>query len=193
MDRMLCKSWWIFALQGAAALLFAILALLWPGITLLVFVALFAAYALTTGVVGVIGAIRHRREQGWWLALLLGMVGIAAGLIAMFNPGITLFVLILLVAANAIVTGLFEIVAAVRLRKELEREWLLALTGAIAVVFGILVFLFPPAGALAMVLMMSFYALASGVLLLTLAYRARKWAKERGTPSETPRESPRPA
>ena len=168
----------MLALQGAAALLFGILALLWPGATLLVLVALFAAYALISGGAAIVAAIRHRNEdRGWWLVLLLGIVSIAAGVLAIFNPEITIFVLVLLMGANALVTGVLQISIAIRLRKQIEREWLLALAGAVSIVFAVLVFLFPAAGAFAMVFMVSFYAMLTGFLLLTLAFRARKWAK----------------
>jgi uncharacterized membrane protein HdeD (DUF308 family) len=192
MDQLLLKSWWMLALRGAAALLFGILALIWPGMTLLVLVALFAAYALISGGVSVVAAIRNRSsDKGWWLILLLGVVSLAAGVIAVFNPGITILVLVLIMGANALVTGILDIVVAIRLRKQIEREWLLALAGVVSIVFGLLVFLFPAAGALAMVFMVSFYATLTGILLLTLAFRARKWVKRSGPAGDFPGRYPR--
>jgi uncharacterized membrane protein HdeD (DUF308 family) len=184
MDQLLLRSWWMLALRGAVAVLFGVLALILPGVTLLVLVALFAAYALITGAVSVYAAFKHRTsDKGWWLILLLGLVSLAAGVIAILNPGITLLVLVLLMGANAIVTGILDITIAIRLRKRIEREWLLVLAGVIAIVFGALVFLFPAAGALAMVWMVSFYATLTGILLLTLAFKARSWAR-RATPGD---------
>jgi uncharacterized membrane protein HdeD (DUF308 family) len=181
MDQLLLRSWWMLALRGAAALLFGILALIWPGITLLVLVALFAAYALISGGAAVVASIRNRNsDKGWWLILLLGLVSLVAGVIAVFNPGITILVLVVLMGANALVTGILDIVVAIRLRKQIQREWLLAVAGVVSIVFGLLVFLFPAAGALAMVFLVSFYATLTGILLLTLAFRARKWAKRPG-------------
>ncbi|HEV7391615.1 MAG TPA: HdeD family acid-resistance protein [Burkholderiales bacterium] len=192
MDQLLLRSWWMLALRGAAALLFGILALIWPGITLLVLVALFAAYALISGAVSVVAAVRHRNtDKGWWLILLFGIVSLVAGVIAVFNPDITIFVLVLLMGANAIVTGILDIVVAIRLRKQIEREWLLALAGVVSLVFGVLVFLFPAAGALAMVFMVSFYATLSGILLLVLAFRARKWVKRSGPQADVSSRYPR--
>jgi uncharacterized membrane protein HdeD (DUF308 family) len=171
----------MLALRGAAALLFGVLALVWPGMTLLVLVALFAAYALISGSAAVVAAIRNRNsDKGWWLILLLGVVSLVAAVIAVFNPGITILVLVLLMGANALVTGILDIVVAIRLRKQIEREWLLALAGVVSIIFGVLVFLMPAAGALAMVFMVSFYATLAGILLLTLAFRARKWVKRPG-------------
>lgn len=181
MDDLLRHSWWMLALQGVLAITFGVLALLWPGATLLVLVALFAAWALISGVASMVAAVKHRNaDNGWWLVLLLGIVSIAAGVIAVLNPGITIFVLVLLMGVNALVTGVLQIVMAIRLRKAIEREWLLALAGTVAVIFGVLVFLFPAAGAFALVWLVSFYAMLTGMLLLALAFRARKWTEGGG-------------
>lgn len=191
MDQLISNSWWILAVRGVAALLFGIIALIWPGITQLVFVATFGAYALISGAISVIGAVRHRREEGWWAILLLGIVGIAASAIAVLNPGLTLFVLVLLIAAHAVVTGILDIFVAIRLRKEIEREWLLALAGAISIVFGVLASLFPTAAALVLVFVVGLYTIVIGVLLLTLAFRARKWAKRFGALRDSSTQVPR--
>jgi uncharacterized membrane protein HdeD (DUF308 family) len=181
MEQLLSRAWWVLALRGAIALLFGILALLWPGITLLVLVSLFAAFALLVGAVIVAGALRNRSmDRGWWLMIVLGVVSLAVGTIAVIQPGATLFALVLLMAFNAILTGALDIAVAIRLRKEIEHEWLLILTGALAVVFGVLVVMFPPAGALALAFFVSFYATATGILLLVLAFRARRWQRRAG-------------
>jgi uncharacterized membrane protein HdeD (DUF308 family) len=187
MRQLLANSWWILALRGAAALLFGVLALIWPGITLLFLVALFAAYALISGAVALVGAIRNRTDKGWWLVLLLGVVGLAAGVLAILYPAITALVLVLLMGANAIVSGALEIAMAVRLRNEIEGkgEWLLGIAGFVSVVFGVLVLLFPGAGALAMVWLISVYAMTIGILLLIAAFRLR--AITRGAVAQPPR------
>jgi uncharacterized membrane protein HdeD (DUF308 family) len=186
MRQLLANSWWILALRGAAALLFGILALIWPGITLLFLVALFAAYALISGAVALVGAIRNRTDKGWWLVLLLGVAGLAAGVLAILYPAITALVLVLLMGANAIVSGALEIAMAVRLRNEIEGkgEWLLGIAGFVSVVFGVLVLLFPGAGALAMVWLISVYAMTIGILLLIAAFRLR--SAMRSTAPQTP-------
>ena len=176
MDDLLPRSWWVLALQRVLGLTFGILAVLWPGATLLVLVALFAAWMLISGAAATYASLKNRRsDKAWWLVLLLGLVSFAAGVIAVFNPGMTILVLVLLMGANALITGVLQIVIAVRLRKTIEREWLLALAGIVSIVFGVLVLVFPAAGALAMVWLVSFYAVFTGTLLLTLAFRARKW------------------
>jgi uncharacterized membrane protein HdeD (DUF308 family) len=155
------------------------LALIWPEITLFVLVALFAAFALISGAASIVVAIRHRgSDSGWWLMLLLlGLVSVAAGIIAIVDPRITIFVLVLLMGANALFTGVLDIILAIRLRKQIEGEWLLALSGVISIVFGVVVIVFPPAGALAIAFLVGLYATVIGILLLVLAFRVRQWAK----------------
>jgi uncharacterized membrane protein HdeD (DUF308 family) len=174
MNNFYLRSWWVPALRGIFGILFGVLALMWPGLTLLTLVALFAAYALLGGITSVIGAIGHRRvDDDWWLPLLLGLVSIGAAIVAVVNPVLTTLVLVLVIAANALVTGVLDIVAAVGLRRELHGEWLLALSGIASVVFGAMVFMYPLAGAIALVWMVSVYAIITGVLLLSLAVRVR--------------------
>jgi uncharacterized membrane protein HdeD (DUF308 family) len=144
-----------------------------PGLTLLWLVALFAAFALLGGGAWVAGAIRNRKhDEDWWLMLLLGLVSLGAGAIAIFHPAITALVLVLMMGANAIVTGVLDIAIAIRLRRTLRGEWLLMVAGSVSIVFGVLVFLFPGAGALALVWLISVYAIATGVLLLAVAWQA---------------------
>lgn len=177
MNELLSRSWWMLASLGVLAMLFAILAIVWPGLTLLALVALFATYALFGGVMWIIGAVRHRRsDTDWRLILLLGLVNIAAGIIAVMYPELTALALVFLMGAYALATGVLEIVAAIRLRRVIRGEWLMILAGIVSIVFGVLVFLFPGAGALALVWLISFYAALTGALLLALAFRARKWA-----------------
>ena len=181
MEDLISRTWWVLALQGACALAFGILALLWPDITLLWLVALFAAYALIAGVMTVVGVVRNRRrEEYWWLLLLLGLSSIAAGVIAVLHPDLTALVLVLLIGANALVNGVLHIALAIQLRKVIRGEWLMVAAGIVSIVFGILVFLFPGAGALALVWLISAYAILIGILLLAVALRARALAKASG-------------
>jgi uncharacterized membrane protein HdeD (DUF308 family) len=164
----------MLALRGVAAILFGILAIMWPNVTLLVLVAFFAAYAFITAGASIYAAVKNRNtDKGWWLILLLGLVALAAGVLSIFYPAVTALVLVLLMGANALVTGILDMAIAIRLRKRVQGEWLLILTGIISVVFGVLVMAFPGAGALAMVWLVSFYAVLTGVLLLALALRMR--------------------
>jgi uncharacterized membrane protein HdeD (DUF308 family) len=180
MKELLERSWWMLAVRGAIAVLFGILALIWPGLTLLWLVILFAAYAFVGGGAAAYAAWKHRAsDENWWLILLLGLVSLGAGVIAVFHPALTALVFVLLMGANALATGVLDIATAIRLRKVIEGEWLLVLAGIVSIAFGILVFLFPGAGALALVWLISFYAIVMGALLLTLAFRVRGWVRAR--------------
>ena len=118
--------------------------------------------------------------ENWWLLLLLGLSSIAAGVIAVLHPDLTALVLVLLMGANALVNGVLHIALAIQLRKVIRGEWLMVAAGIVSIVFGILVFLFPGAGALALVWLISAYAILIGILLLAVALRARALAKASG-------------
>jgi uncharacterized membrane protein HdeD (DUF308 family)/sporulation protein YlmC with PRC-barrel domain len=174
--RTLGRNWWALALRGVAAILFGILAFAWPGITLFVLVLLFGAYMLVDGIFAIVAAVRAAgREARWWLLLIEGVLGVLAGLVAAFWPDLTALALLYFIAAWAIVSGILEIAGAIRLRREIEGEWALGLSGALSLLFGVLLVVIPaPAGLLSLVWLIGAYALAFGVLLLVLAFRIRK-------------------
>lgn len=174
MEQFFVHSWWVLALRGAAAILFGVLALAWPGLTLLTLIYLFAAYALVAGCASVAGALRHRHtEDEWWVPMLLGLVSIGAGIVAVRNPALTTLLLVLLIGANALVAGVLDLVAATHLRRAVADEWLLVLSGLASIVFGAIVFGLPAAGALALVWLVSLYAIVAGGLWLALSLRMR--------------------
>lgn len=143
---LLAKNWWSLLLRGTLSILFGVLTLMWPGLTLGALVTGFGVYAFIDGVVNIVGVVRHSRQHQRWASLLIeGIAGILAGVVTIAWPAITLAVLVTLVAVWAIVTGVLEIVAAIRLRKHMHGEWLLALGG---IAFGVLVLAAPLAGAL---------------------------------------------
>jgi uncharacterized membrane protein HdeD (DUF308 family) len=176
----LARNWWALVLRGLAAILFGVLAFAWPGITLFVLVLFFGAYMLVDGIFAIVAAVRAAGEEDrWWLLLIQGILGVLAGLVAIFWPGLTALALLYFIAAWAIVTGIMEIVAAIRLRREIEGEWALALSGALSVLFGVLLVVLPaPAGLLSLVWLIGAYAVATGVLLLILAFRVRSEASK---------------
>jgi uncharacterized membrane protein HdeD (DUF308 family) len=164
MNDTLMQSWSMLALQGVLAILFGVLALAWPQITLVVLVALFAAYALCSGALWLIGAVRKRQAKRPRLALAF--------------PAVTVLVLVLLMGAQALVHGVFELVVALRLRKLIHNEWLLVLSAMVSLVFGLLVLLYPvDAGLTALVLLVSVYAMLAGALSLAAAWRLRAWSR----------------
>lgn len=174
LERM-SRDWWIVALQGVASIVFGILALSWPELTLLVLIYLFAAYAIVDGALALIRGFRRNGDGGgpdWW-RVAAGVVGIAAGIIAFAMPDITAYVLLLVIASWAIVSGVIDLVAAYQLRDAIRGEWLLALEGVVAILFGIALIVWPGAGALAVVWLIGAFAIASGVLLLIIAFRLR--------------------
>jgi uncharacterized membrane protein HdeD (DUF308 family) len=186
LDRM-SRDRWIIALQGVAAIVFGLVAFVWPGITLLSLVFLFGAYAIVDGVLALIRGLRRDRDgrrDGW--RVVLGVVGIAAGVIAFTAPDITALALLLVIAAWAIVSGAIELIAAYQLRDVIEREWLLVLDGAIGILFGVVLVAFPSTGALAVVWLIGAFAVASGVILLMIAFRLRGRARGTGTSAASP-------
>lgn len=183
----LAQNWWVLLLRGIAGIIFGVLTFIWPEISLAALVLLFGAYAFADGVLALINGVRERRvNDRWWVLLLHGILGIAAGIVTVLWPGITALALLYIIAAWALVIGALEIAAAIRLRKEIEGEWLLALAGIASVALGILLFLFPGPGALALVIWIGAYALVSGVLLTILAFRLRSWAHDSTVPHGTP-------
>src|SRR4051794_29259908 len=133
------RYWWLIALRGVFAVLFGLAAFTLPGPSLLALVLLFGAYALVDGVASIVAAIRAGRHHGqWWAMLIEGIVGVAAGLITFVWPAITALALLYLIAAWALMTGVLEIVAAVRLRQVISNEWLLGLSGVISIAYGVL-------------------------------------------------------
>jgi uncharacterized membrane protein HdeD (DUF308 family) len=170
----LTKHWWLLLLRGVAAIAFGVLAFIWPGVTLFTLVILYGAFALIDGILALVAAFASRGQTvpRWWL-VLTGILGIAAGLIAMLWPGITALVLILFIGAWAVVRGVMEILAAFQLRKQIEGEWLLVLAGVLSMLFGLGVLIFPGTGALALVWLIAIYAIAIGVVMIMLALRLR--------------------
>ena len=164
--------WWAFALRGVAAIIFGILAFAWPGVTLAVLVLLWGAYALVDGILALVSAFRTGHDHRWAL-LIEGVVGIGAGVATFLWPGLTALVLVYIIAFWALITGVLEIMAAFRLRKVIENEWWLVLSGALSVVFGIVLFAAPGAGALALVWVIGAYAVLFGIVLLALGFRLR--------------------
>jgi uncharacterized membrane protein HdeD (DUF308 family) len=169
------SSWWALVLRGIVAILFGLVAFVWPHITLAALVFLFGAYAFVDGVIAIAAGVKsHAEYDRWWVLLLEGILNIVAGVFAFALPGITALVLLILIAAWAIVTGVFEITAAIQMRKYVTGEWLLVLAGIASVLFGAALLFNPAVGALAVIWLIGIYALVFGVLLVALGFKLRR-------------------
>lgn len=174
MLKELADSWWYFAVRGVIALLFGMAALSYPAITVLVLVIFFGVYALIDGITALLTGIGEKKRVAY---VLLGLVSIAAGIFAIARPGATALAVLWLIGVWALVRGIGEIMAAIQIRKEVEGEWAIALSGVISVLFGLFVLARPGAGALAMVWLIAIYAFASGILKLMLGFKLRRLKK----------------
>ena len=172
----LSRQWWSVALRGVLAVVFGVVALIWPDITLRALVLLYGFYALVDGLLALaallVGGNLVRERRGW--LIVEGVAGIAAGVIAFLWPEITALVLLYLIAAWAIATGVLEIAVAIWLRRELRGEWLLALGGIVSVVFGVFLIVRPGEGAVAVVWLIGLFAILFGAALIGLGLRLRR-------------------
>jgi uncharacterized membrane protein HdeD (DUF308 family) len=178
-------SWGALAVRGVAAVLFGLVALIWPGLTLTVLIIVYGAYALIDGVFAIVAGLRAGSGTRRWLLLAEGALGILAGLIAVFWPSITAVVLLYIIAFWAIFGGLLRIVGAILLRREIDNEWTMALSGALWVLLGIVLFVLPGAGLLSLAWLIGIFALGAGITLILLAFRVR--GQGRSGPGESSR------
>jgi len=169
----LAQNWWTFTLRGVLALLFGVLAFVAPGATLTTLVYVFGFYAILNGVLALYAAWNLRSFDRWWVLLLEGLLGIAAGVIAFVWPGAAALAFLSIIAAWAILVGILQIVAAIRLRQEIENEWSLGLGGLASVIFGVLLVVWPRSGLVTISWIIGIYAIAFGVMILVLGSRLR--------------------
>ena len=174
MLKMMTGKWWVLLVRGIAAILFGLAAMVWPGLTIGALILMFGAFAIVDGVGALFAAFAHRGEaQYWWATALEGVVGILLGILVMVWPGISAIALLFWIAAWAIVTGVFEVVSAIQLRKEISGEFWLILSGLLSILFGIFAFIRPGAGALAVIWVIAIYAIAFGITLIMLSFKVR--------------------
>ena len=166
----LARNWWLFLIRGILAVLFGLMAFAWPTLTLVTLVLVYGAYAFVDGLTAIwVGASSRA-----WGVLLFGILGVLVGIYTFFYPAVTAVALLYLIAAWALVRGVFEIVTAIQLRKEISYEWALILSGLISIIFGVVLVLNPRGGALAMVLVIGVFALMFGVMTIVFAFRVRR-------------------
>ena len=180
----LSRNWGWVALRGLIAVLFGVFAFIAPGITLAVLILVWGAFAFVDGVLALVAAFKvHDQGRPFWPLLIVGLLGIAAGVATFLWPAMTALVLLMFIGAWAFVMGIFQILAAVRLRKEIEGEWLLGLSGALSMLFGMFVLFQPGSGALALIWAIAAYAIVFGVLLIGLAFRLKGIAARPAKPA----------
>lgn len=176
---MLARNWWVFLLRGLLAVIFGILAIVWPEVSLLTLITLFGAFALVDGIFSVVvGISSYGEHERWWAILLAGLAGIIFGGLTLFWPEVTTTVLVYFIAAWAVVTGLFTVLGAIQLRRVIRGEGWLILSGILSIVFGIFLFVYPGASALGLILLIGAYAIVFGITEIMLAFRLRRLRNE---------------
>ena len=175
--RTLAENWWLVLLRGLASIVFGILAFVWPGLTLVALIFLWGAYALVDGAIALWAAISGKAgaiAPRWWLAVV-GIVGLLAGVVAFGSPGLTALVLLMFIAGWAVVIGVLEIWGAIQLRKEIDGEWWLVLSGLLSIAFGVFLFARPGQGALALIWVIGAFAILHGCTLIALSLRLKQF------------------
>ena len=168
------SSWGWVVLRGIVAILFGALAFAMPGITLAALVLVWAVYAFADGLLALVAGFKIREGgKPMWSLVVIGLLGVAAGVLTFMWPGMTALVLLALIAGWALATGIFQVATAIRFRKVLPNEWMLILSGLLSIAFGGLMLARPGAGALAVIWIIGWYATLYGVLMLVLGFRLR--------------------
>lgn len=172
--RSLCKrTWWTFLIGGIASVLFGIMAFANPGAALFVLATFFAAFVLVDGASNIWGALSNREKDGWWAILLFGILGVLVGGYALINPPVSMAVFVYLVAFLAMFNGAMLIALGWRIRKATTREWMLYTTGVLSMIFGVLILSMPVAGSLTVVYVIASWAIATGILRVIFAFKAK--------------------
>src|SRR5512139_3652734 len=179
MLKKISRNWWLYAVRGVVAILFGVVAFARPGQALEALVLVFGAYVLMDGIFAIIAGIAsYPLFDRWWAVLLEGVAGVVIGLLTFFWPNLTALVLVYFIAAWALITGIFEIVAAIQLRRVITGEWMYILGGLLSILFGVLLFVFPGAGAVSLVWMIGIYAIVFGISEIIFAFRLRGLSHE---------------
>jgi len=175
----LAENWWLLLLRGLAAIAFGVIAFFWPGITLVALTYFWGAYALVDGVVAIWAAFSASGDDAgprWWLGLS-GIVSILAGIVAFVYPGLTALVLLVVIAVWAIVIGVLQLYAAMQLRKVINNEWWLILSGLLSIAFGAVLIAWPGTGALAVIWTIAWFAVFFGCMFIGLAFELKKFKR----------------
>ncbi len=171
----LCKrTWWVFLVGGIASVVFGVLAFVNPGIALMVLGLFFAAWVLVDGAANIWGALTNKDKDGWWIILVLGIAGVLAGGYALLNPDFSMIVFVYVVSFIIMLIGVSSLSLGWMIRKDIPNEWILYLSGALSVLFSLLILFNPVSGGLSVVYVIAFWAILVGALRIWFAFRVRK-------------------
>lgn len=174
---MMKQLWWSLFIRGVAAILFGCAAMFWPGLTLVILIYIFATFAIVDGVVAIAGAFAYReQDENWWLILLMGISLAGIGLVTVFRPGVTAMFLLALIAVRYLISGVLEIVFAIRMRKEIEGEFFMIVSGLLSFCLGLVLIAYPVSGALAMVSVIGIIAIISGIAMTLVSFRVKNFS-----------------
>ena len=161
-------------IRGIAAIVFGVIAFVYPGLTIATLVLFFGAWVLIDGIFRIVGAIGHRAsDPDWGWQLVIGILGIVVGLLTFHAPQITALALVIYIAAWALMIGASEIALAVKMRREIKGEWFLILMGLASIAFAVLLLWNPIAGAAAVIWLIAWYAVVIGILAIFFGFRLR--------------------
>ncbi len=181
MIRAISKYWWVFTLRGLIAIAFGLAALLWPALTLGVMVLLFGLFALFEGGLAILTSFGKGDEKGGWTLLFEGVAGLLVCVIVLLGaslgsilwPQVAAVMLVFYIAGWAILAGLFKIITAIRIRREVKGEWMLGLSGCVSILFGLILILNPGTGVVAVAWLIGIFAIILGIFLTLLGLRFR--------------------
>lgn len=186
MIQVIARNWWAWLIRGIAAIIFGVLAWLWPGLTWVTIAIFFGAYALVDGIFAILATIRAAEtHQRWWPFLIEGIVGILIAAIAFYDVRIVIVALYLTIAAWAFLTGIFELIAAVQLRKQIANEFWLILGGLASIAFGVLMLMYPIISAIVIIYIIAAYAIVFGIMMIAFSLRLRSHLTTPAQPATT--------
>jgi len=172
--HVLCRrTWWVFLIGGIASVIFGVLAFINPGIALLVLSMFFAAAVLVDGIFNIVGSVQNREKDGWWVMLLMGILGLVVGGYALLNPPVSIMAFVFLVAFQAILLGVFLVMLGYKVRKATTREWIPYLAGGLSILFGVLVLVNPALGGVSIVYVIAAWAIVIGAFKILFGFKVK--------------------
>lgn len=189
----LLRSWWVLVLRGLFAIMFGLIAIIWPDITVFVIVTIFGAFLMLDGLIEIwVGFLGRGQDDDWWTDALLGVLAVLAGIAVIAWPDITAVGLMIFIGAMMVVYGAMMIYQAIKLRADITNEWLLVANGALSLVLGLVFIIFPGAGAVSLIWLVALYIILFGVLLIMMGWKMRGVVNDLRVEAEATRRGPSP-